>query len=110
MVMKNLSKLFVVFTLIFLRVNQAKAQDSLKVDRDKKIAEVSNLVNSGRYNFAATKVISSKGGSDSLMIGYNLDVSKDTLIANLPYADNAQTVPISSGKGDIHFTLSLIHI
>ncbi|MDB5091246.1 MAG: hypothetical protein JWR09_5240, partial [Mucilaginibacter sp.] len=79
--MKNLSKLFVVFALVFLGVNTARAQRSLKDDEANKAAEVKDLISSGRYTFEATKVISQKGNSSSLASGYDLDVSKDTLIA-----------------------------
>jgi len=92
--MKNWSKLFVVFTLVIFGVNQARAQRSLKDDEAKKATEVKNLVDGGRYTFEATKLVSGKSDSKPLTGRYDLDISKDTLIANLP----------SSGSEGIRFT------
>jgi len=92
--MKNWSKLFVVFALVVFGVNQARAQRSLKDDEANKAAEVKDLVNGGRYTFEATKLVSGKGESKPLKATYNLDISKDTLIANLP----------SARSGSIRFT------
>ena len=100
--MKNLSKLFVVFALVFLGVNTTRAQRSLKDDEANKAAEVKDLINGGRYTFEATKVISQKGNSNSLTSGYDLDISKDTLIANLPV--NAHSAAMNSGEKGIQFT------
>jgi hypothetical protein len=100
--MKNLSKLFVVLVLVFLGVNTAKAQRSLKDDEAKKAAEVKDLITDGRYTFEATKMISQKGNSSALASGYDLDVSKDTVIASLPL--NAHAAEINSGEKGIQFT------
>lgn len=102
MVMKNLSKLFVVFALVFLGVNTTRAQRSLKDDEANKAAEVKDLISSGRYTFEATKVISQKGNSSSLVPGYDLDVSKDTLIVNLPAS--ARTATMNPGGKGIQLT------
>lgn len=98
--MKNLSKLFVVFALIFVGVNTTKGQSSLKDDEANKAAEVKDLINSGKYTFKATKIIQ-KGNYSALSSGYALDVSKDTLIANLPDAGGTSNKPDEEG---IQFT------
>lgn len=101
MTMKNLSKLFVVLILVFLGVSTARAQRSLKDDEANKAAEVKGLINGGRYTFEATKVISQKGSS-ALGSGYDLDVSKDTVIANLPLSGHAAAM--GPGEKAIRFT------
>ena len=79
--MKNLSKLLLVLALGIWGLNTAKAQGSLKADKAERATEVKNLVNSKDYVFEATKTKSDKS------LGYHkydVAISKDTLIANLP--------------------------
>jgi len=88
--MKSLSKLLAVAALIVLGLNHAWAQSPSEADKTTKVAEVKDLVGGGRYTFVATKLITQKGGSEPLNPGYDLDVSKDTVIAHLPgYTDLA---------------------
>jgi hypothetical protein len=80
--MKSLSKLFV-FALAILGANTVCAQ-TLKGDEAKKKTEVKELINSNRYTFEATKMVSKTGESQAMKSGTDLDISKDTVIAYLP--------------------------
>src|SRR5258708_3910500 len=109
--MKNLSKFFV-FILILWGSNTARAQQSLKNDEAKKVAEVKRLINSGRYTFEATKEIVQKGDKKSLGTGYDLDVSKDTLIVYLPYLGTEPSTPVRARAAGItctHFYYNVVH-
>ena len=82
--MKNLSKLCVVFAFIFLGVNAARAQTSLKDDRAMKAKEVKSQINSKDFVFEATQAGMKKGEEPLKYHKYDVAVVKDTLIANLP--------------------------
>ena len=101
--MKRLSK-FLVFALAILGANTVWAQASLKGDEAKKAAEVKKLVNSKRYTFEATKIISKKGDSRVLQSGNDLDISKDTLIAYLPTVGKPEGVSVKAINAGITCT------
>ena len=104
--MKSLSKLLV-FALAVLGANTVYAQASLKGDEAKKKTEVKELINSNRYTFEATKMVSKKGESQAIKSGTGLDVSKDTLIAYLPGVGkekNASVKAINAGITCTHFS------
>lgn len=82
--MKTLGKLLAVFALVCIGAGQAEAQGSVRHDKANKATEVSNLISSGQYTFVATKLVSGKNESEPLKASYDLDISKDTLVAHLP--------------------------
>lgn len=104
--MKSLSKLLV-FALAVLGANTIYAQASLKGDEAKKKTEVKELINSNRYTFEATKMVSKKGESQAIKPGTDLDISKDTLIAYLPGVGKKEGAPvkaINAGVTCTHFS------
>ncbi len=92
--MKSLSNLVFAFALVLCGSNIVRAQESLKDDEAIKKTEVKDLLNSGRYTFEATKLLASNG-TNSLIPKYDLDISKDTVIAYLPKSANEQAMPDS---------------
>lgn len=108
--MKNSRKFWVV-TLLVCWTGVATAQSSVKDDAAKKATEVKTLVNSGRYTFAAEKIITKKGESSQVDYGAGLDISKDTLIVYLPEADNIPGTSLNtlaSGITCIHFGYNMM--
>jgi hypothetical protein len=100
--MKSLSNLVFAFALVLCGSNIVKAQESLKDDEAMKKTEVKDLLNSGRYTFEATKIVSQKNASTSITPKYDLDIAKDTVIAYLPTPANTQ---IKEGTNEgIQFT------
>jgi hypothetical protein len=89
--MKNLSKFLMVFTLIFWGLNTVKAQSSLKDDKAEKAKEVRGFVKGKDFVFEATQADLRKGEKPLNYHAYDVAVSKDTLVANLP----------GSGKGPL---------
>jgi hypothetical protein len=85
--MKNLSKLILVFTLIFWGLNTVKAQSSLKDDKARKATEIKGFVKSKDFVFEATQVDSRKGEKPLNYHKYDVAIVKDTLVANLPGSD-----------------------
>src|SRR3569623_197599 len=104
--MKSLSKLCLVFGVFLAMSNAVFAQSSLKDDEAKKAGEVSRLVNSKTYTFVVEKIASQKT-ADSTISRYDLDVSKDTIIAYLPGISGSpasnSTEPDNTGITYTHF-------
>jgi len=103
--MKNLSKLGVL-ALLVCGIETAAAQSTVKEDGSKKAIEVKDLVNGGRYTFAAETAITKKGESSPVSYGTGLDISKDTLIVYLPGAGKTTDTSLStpaSGITCVHF-------
>jgi hypothetical protein len=82
--MKTLSKLCLVFVLIFAGLSTVRAQNSLKNDKAMKADEVKGFVNGQNYVFEATHTDSKKGDMPLKYHKYDVAISKDTLIAYLP--------------------------
>lgn len=101
--MKSLSKLLV-FALAVLGANTVCAQASLKGDEAKKKTEVKELINSNRYTFEATKMVTKKGESQAIKSGTDLDVSKDTLIAYLPGVGKGKNTPVKAMNAGVTCT------
>lgn len=57
-----------------------------------------------QYIFKAQTMSPLKGGSRQLTTEYSLKVSKDTIVAYLPYVGRAFTAPINTTDGGINFT------
>ncbi|HVV55701.1 MAG TPA: DUF4251 domain-containing protein [Mucilaginibacter sp.] len=74
-----------------------------RADKATKDAQVKNLVNSGRYTFEASKWLK-KGGDQSVKMGDDLDISKDTLIAYLPDAGKTPMAPVRARSAGITCT------
>jgi hypothetical protein len=76
----------------------AFAQDS------EKEAKIENLVASGNYVFEAQSAMPLRGQVRQLTYGYELKISKDTMISYLPYFGRAYVAPINPSDGGISFT------
>jgi len=73
-----------VLALALFGAGRAGAQVPTTDEKATKTAEVTTLVNSGSYTFAAAKLTNGKNSSQDLPTGYVMDISKDTLVAHLP--------------------------
>ena len=90
----------VVFFFLLLPVispNIINAQDS-------KETNIQNLVETQQFVFKAETVSPLRGGTRHLTSDYELKVSKDSLIADLPYFGRAYSAPLDPSKGGIQFT------
>jgi hypothetical protein len=65
---------------------------------------IKNLVEGKNFVFQAQSVQPSGGASRQLTTGYELRVSMDTLIAQLPYFGRAYAAPMDMRGGGIEFT------
>lgn len=109
LLMKKLCNLLMAASLLVcLTAYQAGAQGSVSQDKATKASEVSDLISGGRYTFVATKELSGKNNGETLS-GYDLDVSKDTLVAHLP--GYHRVIPSSIGDNSLtcnHFSYDVV--
>jgi hypothetical protein len=85
MKMKTINKFIIAFTLALPVMNTALAQNSPGDDQARKTAEVQQFINNANYIFVATVEYPQKGTEITLNSEYHLKVSKDSVIASLPY-------------------------
>lgn len=72
--------------------------------REKKAAEIKQLVNSKDFVFKAQFALPMGGSSFQLTSEYDVKVVKDTLICFLPYFGRAYSAPMNPSEGGIKFT------
>ncbi|MEP6675873.1 MAG: DUF4251 domain-containing protein [Ferruginibacter sp.] len=82
---------FIFFTAFF-QATQAQQRD------------IKKLVDSQSYIFNAQTAYPSTGGSRQLSYGYDLTITKDKIVAYLPYFGRAYTAPVDPSEGGIKFT------
>lgn len=90
-------KILLLLAIFFAGAGFGHAQTS---DNDK----ITRLIEAKRYTFKAETAIPQRGGTRYLSSEYDLKVSKDTVIAFLPYFGRAYTAPMDPTKGGIKFT------
>lgn len=79
-------------------LNIASAQNS------KKESAVTSLILSKNYVFEAQSATPMRGQVRQLTYGYDLTVTKDTIISHLPYFGRAYVAPMNPSEGGIMFT------
>jgi hypothetical protein len=85
---------------------QAQSKSQSKAQKDSiKMARISLLVDTVYYRFKAEMALP-LGGHNRYLTGdnYDLEVSKDTIVAYLPYFGRAYSAPIDPSQGGIRFT------
>jgi hypothetical protein len=99
-IMKAIKAILIFFTVsVFSNLLPAQAQQKSR-------EEVRQLVESQNFVFKAETANPVRGGSRQLSSGYDLTVSKNSVIAYLPFFGRAQTIPIGTEEGGIKFTSS----
>ncbi len=102
--MKTLIKLFFVAVLVIGCMGIANAQNTKKDKEAAKAAKIASIIDARNYVFVANYAIPQRGGAKSLTYGYDVIVSKDTIISYLPYYGRAYTAQIGQTDGGIKFT------
>ncbi|QEC74471.1 DUF4251 domain-containing protein [Mucilaginibacter ginsenosidivorax] len=103
--MKLLNRISVVAAFIFIGINMAGAQ-TRQEKKAARVAEVKQLIESQNFVFDANYVNPSRGAGRALTSSdYDLTITKDTIIAYLPYFGRAYVAPsYGSTEGGIKFT------
>jgi hypothetical protein len=97
--MKAIHKLTGNLLFIFLTVSIA---ERVNAQPDKET--IKSAIDAKRFVFHAQTALPSSGRSRTLTSDYDLRVSPDTLISNLPYYGRAYSVPYGSSDGGFNFT------
>ena len=104
--MKRLIKLFAAAALVSAFVNAASAQTSRQDRKAAERAAVKDMVAHNHFYFVAQYALPMTGGTKYLTSAYDLKVTKDSIIAYLPYYGVAHLAPspAEANEGGIMFT------
>jgi hypothetical protein len=81
----------------------AQAQDSLQ-QAPAEAVSVQNKVEGKQFTFIAQSITPQRGGFRHLTTYFDLKLSGDTLVSNLPYFGRAYTAPINPAESGLVFT------
>lgn len=97
---------FLLVGLFAYGIGSSTAQSVSKATRDSlKTARIAHLVDTFYFRFSADMALPMGGQTRHLTGGYyDLKVSKDTVVAYLPYYGRAYVAPMDPTKGGIEFT------
>ena len=73
-------------------------------DKQDKPVQLQNLINSKSFVFVAQTALPMSGRAINLTTPYDLRVSGDTVVSDLPYFGRAFVAPMNPAEGGIHFT------
>lgn len=99
-----LNKAFILFLALLFAVPITYAQESKKDKKQDKIVEIESLIQSKNFVFIAQSAIPAGGRNINLTSIYEVRLSGDTLISDLPYYGRAYIAPMNASEGGIHFT------
>lgn len=71
--------------------------------KDKK-EQIKSLVESQNYVFKAQSALPTSGATRQLTSDFDLRISKDTIVSDLPYFGRAYTAPLNPAEGPLRFT------
>jgi hypothetical protein len=77
---------------------------ALTQNKKDKQAQIKNMVEARNYVFKAQTAIPTAGSVRQLNSDFDLRVSKDTIVSDLPYFGRAYTAPINPSEGPLRFT------
>lgn len=99
----NILKYYLPCTLLFL-IGTTSLPYVASAQAKEKEKSVKTLVLTGNYVFEAQSALPLRGQVRQLTYGYDLKVSKDTLISYLPYFGRAYVASMNPSEGGISFT------
>jgi hypothetical protein len=103
--MKTLRNILALLLIIAAGFNSADAQTTKKDKKAAKEAAIKKNIDDRHYTFMANYVLPLRGGARQLTSEYDLRVTKDSVIAFLPYFGRAYfDVPYNATDGGIKFT------
>ncbi len=104
-VMKTFRKIFILVLIVSAGLSAVNAQTSRKDKKAAKEAVVKTSIDTRNYIFLANYVLPQRGGGHALTSEYDLRITKDTVVAFLPYFGQAYfDVPYNPTDGGIKFT------
>ena len=104
-IMKTLRNLCILLLIVSCGINTAFAQKTKKEKKTEKEAAIKNNIDARHYTFLATYMLPQRGSGKALTeTYYDLKVSKDSVIAFLPYYGRAYFDVPYNGDGGMKFT------
>ncbi len=98
----NFYKLVLIACLSILSINFSNAQD--KDEENDKKSRIRELIQSKNFAFVAQSVTPMGGNFMNLTSLYDVRVSRDTLMSDLPYFGRAFTAPVNPTESALRFT------
>ncbi len=95
---------FFLIIIVLTCAQTSFAQQGTENKKQKEDAAIQHLINSKRYVFVAQTVLPMSGRTINLTTDYDVRVSGDTVVSDLPYFGRAFVAPIDPSEGGIHFT------
>ena len=74
------------------------------VHAQKSAEQIKQMLEAKSFTFVAERAMPVRGGIEQLSSGYDLSVSKSSVVSYLPFFGKAQTIPIGATDGGIKFT------
>jgi hypothetical protein len=103
--MKTLRNILILVLTVSIGIGVASAQTTKKEKQAAKEAAIKKSVEAKHYTFVATYMLPQRGGAKSLTSEYDLRITKDSLIAFLPYYGRVYyDAPYGGADGGIKFT------
>lgn len=96
----------VLIILIIFAIINLGCGNSRRIADDKKLDEqvIKNMIDSFKFSFVAEYVSPMGSVKRALSSGYQISVSKDSIISTLPFFGRGYVVPISPADVDFDFT------
>lgn len=101
---KRYNKALLILLLALASFTNNYGQETNNDKSKNKYAELQNLIISKNYVFVAQTVLPLSGRTINLTTPYDVKVSSDTVVSDLPYFGRAFVAPIDPSEGGIHFT------
>lgn len=90
--------------LLLLPFSATFAQSNAQDKKAARLAAIKNMVEGQNYVFQAQQALPLGARTRQLTTEYDLKVTKETIISDLPYFGRAYSAPIDPTKGGIQFT------
>jgi hypothetical protein len=92
------------FLLVVIAIALLPQTGFAQQKKEKKAAAIKNIVEARNYVFKAQTALPASGSTRQLTSDFDLRVSKDTIISDLPYFGRAYTAPLNPAEGPLRFT------
>jgi hypothetical protein len=99
----NKASLLIIASILTFTIG-INAQKSGNDKKEQKSAEISSLIQSKNFVFVAQYALPLGGRSINLTSRYDVRLSKDTVVSDLPFYGRAFVAPMDPSEGGIRFT------
>ncbi|HUP12832.1 MAG TPA: DUF4251 domain-containing protein [Niastella sp.] len=91
------------FPLVIIALALFPVTGEAQSKKDKK-AQLKSIIEAQNYVFKAQSALPMAGATRQLTSDFDLRISKDTILSDLPYFGRAYTAPLNPSEGPLHFT------